>query len=66
MAKVWKPTDKEILLQWIAQLYEVSDKLTDWEARFVADMDIRLHRGSQLTQSQEEKLEEIYAEKTPL
>jgi hypothetical protein len=65
MAEKWKPTEPEVLQSWIDALqYEASDDLSDWESNFVNDMANRLMRGSTLTQSQEEKLEEIYAEKT--
>lgn len=65
MAPIWKPKDPKILKGWINDiLTEASDTLTDWESRFIADMDMRLTVGSTLTESQEQKLEEIYAEKT--
>lgn len=65
MAEKWKPTEPEVLQSWIDALEdECSDELSDWENSFVNDMANRLMRGSTLTQSQEEKLEEIYAKKT--
>lgn len=65
MAPIWKPKDPKVLRQWLDDiLTEASDTLTDWESRFCADMDIRLTVGSTLTEEQEKKLEEIYAEKT--
>lgn len=65
MSEMWKPKDPELLKSWVkAIMEEASDELTDWESRFVSDMEIRLTRGYVLTQSQEDKLEQIYAEKT--
>ena len=65
MPPVWKPQDPEILKHWVKELMEnPSEELTDWEERFVKDMWYRLELKNPLTQYQEEKLEEIYAEKT--
>lgn len=65
MAEVWKSKDVDTLRNWLQTiLLEASDKLTDWEMRFITDMEHRLDVGSQLTQYQQEKLEEIYAEYT--
>lgn len=65
MSKIWKPIETEVLQSWIdAILNEASDDLSDWESKFIVDVEMRLARGSQLTQSQEQKLEEIYADKT--
>ena len=65
MAEMWKPKNAEILKSWVKALMESpSEELTDWEKKFVSDMHIRLSLGSILTEFQENKLEEIYAEKT--
>lgn len=65
MAQVWRPQNPDVLKEWVDSiLIEASDILNDWETRFVTDMQARLERGSILTQSQEEKLEQIYADKT--
>lgn len=65
MPPMWKPKDPKILKGWINDIMtEASDTLTDWESRFITDIDMRLTVGSVLTESQEQKLEEIYAEKT--
>ena len=65
MAKIWQPQPFEVLKNWIDTiLEEASDSLNDWETKFVDDMAIRVANKWQLTQSQEEKLESIYAEKT--
>lgn len=65
MAEMWKPKDPEVLKHWIHELRtNPSEDLTSWEENFVNDMDVRLTYNNPLTQYQEEKLEEIYAEKT--
>lgn len=65
MAEKWKPNSLEVLRSWAdAIIDEASDELTDWENKFIIDIEVRLARGSTLTQSQEEKLEQIYTEKT--
>lgn len=66
MAPIWKPQPFEVLQNWIDTiLEEASDELNDWETRFVDDMRIKVLNKWPLTQAQEEKLESIYAEKTP-
>lgn len=65
MAEMWKPKPKEVLKQWIDDvLEEASDRLTVWEMKFVADMEFRVVNNQPLTEAQELKLEEIYADKT--
>ncbi len=65
MAPIWRPKDPKILSGWIQDIItEASDTLTDWEINFLTDMSLRLSIGSVLTEQQEKKLEEIYAEKT--
>jgi hypothetical protein len=65
MAEKWKPTSPIILSHWIDAIFnEAFDELTDWEMTFVDDIAYSLKLGATLTQSQEEKLEQIYAEKT--
>ncbi len=65
MAPIWKPKDPDLLKSWVDSIMkEASDELTDWESRFVDDMNTRLDKGYVLTEDQENKLEEIYAEKT--
>jgi len=39
------------------------DLLTDWEARFVHDIERKYKQGYDLTEAQLEKLEQIYAER---
>lgn len=63
--KIWQPQPLEVLQHWVDTiLEEASDSLNDWESRFVDDMGVRIANKWQLSQSQEEKLEAIYAAKT--
>ena len=63
MPPLWKPQPFEVLQNWIDTIIEeASDTLTDWETKFVDDMRIRVGNKWPLTQTQEEKLESIYAE----
>lgn len=65
MAPIWKPQPMEILKTWIETIKdEASDELSDWEEQFISNMEYRVNRGQPLTESQEKKLEEIYAQKT--
>lgn len=65
MAKIWQQQPFEVLQQWIDDiLEEASDELNDWETKFIDDMRIRVMNKWPLTQTQEEKLESIYADKT--
>lgn len=65
MAKIWQQQPFEVLQQWIDDiLEEASDELNDWETKFIDDMRIRVVNKWPLTQTQEEKLESIYADKT--
>ena len=65
MSKIWQPQSNEILRHWVDTIiHEASDKLNDWENKFICDMEFRIHKGYSLTESQEKKLESIYAEKT--
>lgn len=65
MAEVWRQKDFETLEYWvICILTEASDKLNDWETRFVSQMDVRISNRWALTESQQNKLESIYADKT--
>ncbi len=65
MAPIWKPQPFEVLTQWINDiLEEASDDLNDWETKFIEDMNIRVNNKWPLTETQEKKLESIYADKT--
>lgn len=64
MAKIWEPQSKEVYNSWIeAIMSEASDKLSDWESSFIASIEGRLIHQN-LTQSQAEKLEQIYVKYT--
>jgi len=64
MAEIWKPRSKEVLQHWIDTILdESSDKLNDWENSFVDNMNHILFMG-QLTEAQENKLEELYVKYT--
>lgn len=65
MAKIWQPQPFEVLQQWIDDiLEEASDELNDWETKFIDDMRTRVINKWPLTETQEKKLESIYADKT--
>jgi hypothetical protein len=65
MAKMWQPQPFEVLQQWINDIIEeASDELNDWETKFIDDMRIRVMNKWPLTETQEKKLESIYADKT--
>jgi hypothetical protein len=62
---MWQPQSFEVLQSWVdAILEEASDNLNDWETKFIEDMRVRVQNRWALSQTQEEKLESIYAEKT--
>ncbi len=65
MAEIWKPQPLAVYISWIEAIEkEASDKLSDWENTFVANIIMRLDNGYTLTQSQAEKLEQIYTKHT--
>lgn len=65
MAKIWVGQSFEVLKKWIDDiLEEASDQLNDWETKFIEDMNIRVSNKWPLTETQEKKLESIYADKT--
>lgn len=65
MAEVWKPQAIEIYQSWCSAItMEASDNLNDWESTFVFDVTCKLDVGQNLTQSQAEKLEQIYTKHT--
>lgn len=65
MDEIWKSQSPEIYKAWIWAISdEASDKLTEWEYMFVADIILHLEFGRQLTEKQATILERIYAEKT--
>ena len=65
MSLEWKPQPIEVYIDWCKALYdEVQDDLSSWELSFVESVYGRLVNGNNLTESQANKLESIYAEKT--
>lgn len=61
----WTPRPTEIIQSWIDAINdEASDSLTDWESNFIESIQNYLDARGHLTQSQEETLERIYAQKT--
>lgn len=65
MPKMWEPTNPETLRYYVDTiLNEASDKLTDWESKFIDNLDSQLRFGRVLSEKQEYHLERIYAEKT--
>lgn len=65
MGRIWTPHPIEVYKQWYDAIEsEASDKLTDWENRFVSDVGNRLAYGTLPTQNQAEKLEQIYVKYT--
>lgn len=65
MPEIWNPQPIEVLKDWVDTIIqEASDELNDWESKFVDDMLIRIYSGKQLTENQQNKLEQIYTEKT--
>lgn len=65
MGKVWKPADIDTLRHWVTTIIdEASDELDDWENQFITDIQIRIANNWKLTETQEKKLEEIYANRT--
>ena len=66
MAEIWKPQPREVYQHWIDTiLAEASDKLNDWESSFIENIQTSLSLYGRLTEKQADKLERIYAEKTP-
>lgn len=45
-------------------LTEAEDKLSEWEANFINDIEMKLNQGLDLTPKQADKLEQIYIKKT--
>lgn len=61
----WKPAPRETIEYWLDTiLTEALDSLNDWETKFIDDMAIRIANHWPLTENQEKRLEQIYAEKT--
>lgn len=65
MSEIWKPHAPEVYKSWVEAIEEeASEKLSQWETKFVADISYKLQRGWQLSRAQADKLEAIYTEYT--
>ena len=65
MAEMWKPQSLDVYHQWIQDIVlQSSDNLNDWENSFIANMNMRIDKGMELTQPMAEKLEQIYLKHT--
>lgn len=63
--KQWKPAPAETIKHyWQTIVDEAYEELNHWEKQFISDIEIRVRNGWILTENQEKKLEQIYAEKT--
>lgn len=61
----WKPQPSEVIQSWWdAIVEEAQDELNDWELKFISSIEMKVRNGFPLSESQEKKLEQIYAEKT--
>lgn len=65
MAIVWKQKPFEVLEHWVKTIYMDGIDLNEWETTFLEDMTVKVANKWPLTEAQERKLENIYAEKTP-
>lgn len=65
-APVKKRQPIEVLRYWVNQCLMDRGKLNDWELRFLGDIDSNLTWYGRIFEAEEEKLEQIYAEKTKL
>lgn len=65
MAQIWRPQPFEVLKHWVDTILdEASDDLTEWETNFISDIQIKILNKWPLTESQQDRLECIYADKT--
>jgi hypothetical protein len=65
MAQMWIPQSIEIYKYWCKTIIEeAEDELSDWELKFIDNIDNRLLMGYNLTEAQANKLESIYSSKT--
>lgn len=64
MAELKKRQPVEILNHWLHMLATEGRRMTQWEKDRVEDWQAQLDEGHGLTEAQEDKLEQIYAERT--
>lgn len=56
---------REVIADWIERVNTEGRDLTAWELGFMESITDQFERGKNLTDLQVERLESIYAEKTP-
>jgi len=68
MAVMWQRKDKEVVRGWLNILKAEGRGLTAWEVKFCREFRENLDRypNYKWSQGQEDKLEQIYTERTPL
>ena len=59
-----RPTQDQ-LEEWVEAIETRGFNLTTWEAGFIESMRNRIDAGRTFTDEQAQKIEEIYAERTP-
>lgn len=60
MSEIWKPLTRETYKDWVAAIIsEASDRLSDWEVKFIHSMEHDLAYKN-LSEGQANKLEELY------
>jgi hypothetical protein len=65
MSEIWKPQSHLVYENWInAVISEASDRLNDWETKFIEAMRERVVMKLNITQAMAEKLEQIYVQYT--
>lgn len=67
MPEQFKPQPKEVIQDWIQRIIdEAQDKLSIWEMKFISDMELAIIKWGALTENQQNKLEQIYNDRTKL
>jgi len=65
MPRVWIPQGKDVYRKWVEDIImESEEKLNEWERTFIASIETRLDNNWQLTETQAQKLEDIYVKYT--
>ena len=55
-----------VIRHWITEVQERGRDLTEWEEEFLESIATQFDKRGSLTSAQEDKLESLYANKTPL
>lgn len=67
MPEQFKPQPKEVIQDWIQRIIDESqDRLSIWEMKFISDMELAIIKYGSLTENQQNKLEQIYNDRTKL